>query len=613
MAAGRARRMMATASRTTKLTPTMLEADNSVARHLLDSNLWAITSGPRTKKKKKAIVEGDNKRVNVVSEKLCDDIINYIKPTLSRHEGCDLIDIYPGAGVWSRKLHDVLRPRSHLLLEPDTELYKPLLDPLLQRPGTKLMPISGIVWDHLNKVLTPEYLPHQVERRYAPSETPQRNDTLVVSLNLSFWPRKRFRMFDSLTTLVLHQLISSIRPGALFQKYGLVRMLVWIVDMEKASILPRTAQRRKKLAVEAELSTDWICEVAGGDETMEVTQARGGNWFRRDYSIDLESMRRTLQRMHSQGITTPPGRESTFLRDYLALGDDKLEFVAGDSIAKIERPFKSEMQRLEKDYEAGLFDKDSAEFRRLKSLIYQTRWAEKRSIKIHEFLQERRKILDAIINAGSNQELVQQALKWAEDWDKRVSALEKSLRAECILHRDNIHVLQQDPPVLSWDRRYVDPLVVRPNEFFPNVPCALLDIQPKATAPILREIGPGSTRSGDMFDMMLHALMHNSVSPISKVLEFLWPGASEGIFPHCDTLKDPKLGGSPLPGCGELTSRTLSERQLIDILERWMEWPFKPTYAQMVARTVEGESSTEISEEDDHISMFAHAPLIVTH
>ena len=64
---------------------------------------------------------------------------------------------------FTKALHDAVQPRSHLLLEPDEELYTPYLKPLLKEQNVKLIPKSGIVWHELQEVLTPEHLPNQIE------------------------------------------------------------------------------------------------------------------------------------------------------------------------------------------------------------------------------------------------------------------------------------------------------------------------------------------------------------------------------------------------------------------------------------------------------------------
>ena len=38
---------------------------------------------------------------------LVDDLLQRLGPSLACHRSCDIIDINPGAGVWSAKVHDM--------------------------------------------------------------------------------------------------------------------------------------------------------------------------------------------------------------------------------------------------------------------------------------------------------------------------------------------------------------------------------------------------------------------------------------------------------------------------------------------------------------------------
>jgi hypothetical protein len=576
----------ATARTQATIRPEMVP-QNDIAQKLAKDGAWvAARSGKRKGK------NTDRYRVNIVGEELCDDVLKYIKPSLARHEGCDLIDIFPGVGTWSQKLNEVLKPRSHLLLEPDEDFYRPFLEPLLERPGTRLMPESGIVWEQLNKILNPAVLPHQVERKYRADETPPRNDTLLVTMNLSMYPTRKFRTFDSLSQLVLFQLMSSIRPGALFHKYGLVRMLIWMPDSEKGSVLPRTVQQRKKMAFEAEMATDYVCEVAGGEDESAAAPT---HWFRRDESIDFESTKATLERMRQTGYVMPPGREPYHLQEFLKY--TKLHRKATmDSKHSIDRPFMAELETLEEEFADGKFEKGSQKYTRLKTLEYLRGYTARRSSTVVDLIQERDAAIQAYLKAGSDEKKLKKATVACHEWCNKVKNLESSLRAEILLQRDNLHVLRQDPPVLNWDRRYVEPLRARTDEFFPRIPCALLDIQPKAVAPVLRDMGPDSTRGGDYFDLVLRGLTRRSVEPVSKSLDTIYAGAGDGVAPHCPSLFDPRVGGSPMPGIGELATRALNQRQLIEITQAWMRWPFRPQYSELVSRTIEDFTDEETED-----------------
>ncbi len=562
---------------TTGKNAAVLEPQNDIARKLRKDGSWAAA-------RKGANI--DNYRVNVVSDKLCDDIVDYIGPTLARHKGCDLLDVFPGVGIWSTKLNNLLQPRSHIMLEPDTDFYRPYLEPLLARPGTRLLPQSGIIWEQLTTVLNPAELPHQVERKYAAHETPQRNDTLLVTMNLSMFPKRKFRAFDSLSQLVVFQLLSSIRPGSLFQKYGLVRMLLWLPEHEKGVLVPRTIQGRKKIAIESEISTDWVSEVAGGDP-IDPEMVRSAYWFRRDQVLEHESTQAVLKRMRKGRFALPPGREPKHVLDYLEYLKANPDPSATDGKRIVERPFIAEMEKLEADFAAGLFEKGSEQYKRLKTLHYLRDYKERRSNTVVEMIQKRDAITRVYARAGKNPERLARAAALGQAWIDEVNGFEKTLRSSILLQRDNIHALRQDPPVLNWDRRPYEPLVVRSDEFYPRVPTALLDIQPKAVAPVLRDMGPGSGRGGDMFDLILRGLTHRGTEPVPKLLNHIYPGADEGVTPNCPSLANPALGGSPLEGIGGVPTRALNQRQFVEITEAWMKWPFKPSYAELVSKSLD--------------------------
>ncbi|OHE91109.1 hypothetical protein CORC01_13591 [Colletotrichum orchidophilum] len=551
------------------------------ASALAQTGIW--TTKPRAKKgetvknvaaqsKTKKKVKGDKSRVNIVDEKLCG-------PTLERHVGCDLVDINPGAGVWSRKLQEVLQPRSHILMEPDEDLYRPFLEPLLAHSNTQVKAQSGILWNELNEVLG--HIQNQTPRPRGSGIEPTRNDTLLVTANLSFYPKKRYRNFDSVASLVLFQLISSIRTGALFQKYGLVRMLVWTNNDDQRSFLARNLQGRRKSALEAEFACEWLGVVAG-KEAHANSDSKREAWHVRDRWIDVDSTKDTLARMRKNGFEMPEGRklDSTKQAEQGAISTGR---HAGEQTPYLSRPYMAELKELEGELAAGTLETSntSKPWKRLKFLRHQ--------VKSHEEDAENNKNLVAEMYE-LNRLRMTKAISDAEldererAWDAKVSALGKNFLIDFRIIRDNLHVFRQDPPVMLWDRRPYEPLAVKPAEFFPNVECCLLDIQPKAMHPLLRQSGPGTSRAGDMFELFRGSMLAQGLEPVSKSLERIWPGASEGILPNCPSLRDPAQGGLAGKGHGELCSRVLNETQWTELLEAFMAWPFRPSYEEMIGR-----------------------------
>lgn len=505
---------------------------------------------------------------------ISDDIIKYLGASLERHRGCDLIDLNPGAGVWSRKLHDFLEPRNHIMMDLDAELYSPFLKDLTSKKNVQLIPKSGIIWKDLFEMIQTN-LSHQEVLSTGEAE-PKRNDTLLVTANLSTFPKKAFLGFDSISTMVMYQFMSSIKSSSLFQKYGLVRMLLWVNDDEKRRLIPKSLNRRKRGSFEAELACEWIHEVAGQELEAE------NRYTLRDEWINKESGLNALGRMQAHGLKVPKGREVKMYKE--SLKSKKLigKKLAGVQVPSVARPFKKELEGLENEFEDEVSD-------RLRVLRNREKFEANHSHTFLELLQEHEKISamateDPIAFEAAN-----------EAWNERIDNMKKNQRMEFSVLRDGYHLFRQTPPALLWDRREYEPLAAMPDEFFPNAPTALLDIQPKAMHPLLREIGPNSTHAGDISDIMLRSWWNLSIQPAHKAMESLWPGFSD-LASEVPSLRDAKRGGIPMTGHGSLTARGINEEQWTELLETWMRWPFRPTYSQMLGRMSEDDG--DVDDED---------------
>ncbi|GJN71190.1 hypothetical protein PLICBS_005252 [Purpureocillium lilacinum] len=553
---------------------------SDVARRLDKTGVWRRTGG------RKKVTAAEPWRVNVVSEGLCDDILSYVGPSLERHRGCDLVDLNPGAGVWSRKLHDLLRPRRHVLMEPDAELYRPFLEPLLAEDGVRLLPRSGIVWRDLLDVIRGDELAGQRDRATPPGSEPARNDTLLVTANLSMFPKKAFHGFDSVSTMVMYQLMSSIRTSSLFQQYGLVRMLVWVNDEDKRRLLPRAIHRRKRSAFEAELSCEWIHEVAGLDAGVEDRNALRDEW------INVESGCRTLERMAAQGLVMPAGRETAVYKSLRADPSLMGQRLAGVRPPTVSRPFKQELQDLERGLSSSS-DDDATASKRLKALRQREKYDQGDAALYLDLLREHEAVAALAAKPGTSADDVARA---DAAWNERIDNLKKNARNEFNALRDSLHLFRQDPPALLWDRRAYEPLAARADDFFPAAPSALLDIQPKAMHPLLRQHGPGTSRAGETSEAMLRFWFHHTLQPIGRAMEGLWVGFGD-LAGRCPSVRDPARGGSIVTGHGAVTVRAMNEAQWVEILQAWMDWRFRPTYAQLLARLAVADDDADVDDE----------------
>lgn len=566
-----------------------LVASNPLAKRLKATKVW-VTNRTAGKKGAEALknepppVSGDKTRVNIVSERLCDDILDRLGKSLQKHQGCDLIDIYPGAGLWSSKLNEFLQPRSHIMMEPDAELYTPFLKPLLDKEGTALIPKSGIIWENLNSALSPNHLPHQQAYSRRDENSNKRNDTLLVSCNLAFHPRRRFVAFESIAMLLLHQFMDAIKNSSLFWKYGQVRMLIWVRREDKTNLLPRLIQKRRRTALDGELLCDSIHEVVGWN-------GREYSQFTRDTTTDRASALAVWKRMKKAKVETPEGRETDALKQ--AMQDSKLKKreapLPGTTPPALERLYLDVLTSLQ---ESGpRIGTDSHQ--NMTRLKWRLTSEEKGNEMKHRF-QLKFDEISALKASGMASDTQITAME--NELSEKIGRLPVASLSDFTSIRDNLHLYRQGggEPVLHWDKRPYEPLLGHVEEFYPNADCSLLDINPRPVHHLVRDIGPGSSRAGESFELIQKALWSIPKEPIDKALDSVWPGAADWIVPRCPSFQDPARGGININvKAMELTVRTMNIEQWEDLLEQWYEWPFRPEFQDLLSR------SQNVSDEEE--------------
>lgn len=558
-----------------------------------------------------------------------EDIIERLKLSLSEYHGCDIIDVNPGVGTFSSTLHEHLKPRTHVLMEPDHELYLRWLQPMIDGDSKsyRFVPESGIIWDNLRKLDTDGILPSQTLLNPGHPDLSKPNKTLLFVANLGYHPAKAFGGFTSITSLMLHQLITAIRTHSIFQAYGQVRMLLWIPDRLKKQVLPRMVAHRKKACIETELHCHSVVEVAGSKNFVART--------RRDHYIDLESAARTQERMRSVNIITPSSRQSQ-------LEEESVDVLSGleadQSIAK-RRPYLDELAELEAALERGEFEQSEltrakhtmvirAVRKSLKAgnrhmadgvpegmnprwfrlLVLRYRYTNDMSegdrfiSMVQDFMTIQngyhlRKGLSGKRADKARESLTEKLVAWKNDFN----ALKANAKNQLFMNLHDEILFRQTPSVLMWDRRPYEPLMVSKEEFFPQQEMALLDIMPKSVWPSLS----GSNVSDyDYFECITSALYVVPSQSIVAGLKALAPGAADWIVPRCPSFTDIPRGG--MIDLDFLSVRCLNQTMWQELFEAWMDWPFKPTKYEFMARLGTQDSkysyATTMGEELDEMS-----------
>jgi mitochondrial transcription factor 1 len=442
-------------------------------------------------------------------------------------------------------------------------------------------PCFSLYLTHLDR-----YLPHQEPLVRGDPRLEEPNDTLLFVANLGNYPKRSFRGFSSMTSLVMYQFMSALRTHSLFQRYGQVRMLIWVENDEKDTILPQSVSARRKAAIEAEIS----CQI------QEVASSTTRHNYPRDRNLELQSTRFALEKMEKMGVSTPQGRESSCLEELLSgvVCDLRKVGSIGTSDA-----FLKELSDLEAQYAAGKLGEweykdgptlkpkmrtESPELARLRTLRYlekhQRRKFEKRECikaELDEVLAMQRELHATKQPKRQAQEGV---MKHRTDaWKRKMDDLPEEVLENTVAYLDNCRIFDMKPRTLMWDRRDYEPLKVRANEFLPMREMCLLDFQPKSIWPILKENFPDNY---DAFEYILSQLLIIPTQNIRRGFSALAPGAYDYLIAECPSLTDPTKGGSL--DVELISVRCLTTEMLKEIIEAWVRWPFKPNRFEIMSK-----------------------------
>ncbi|KAJ5970715.1 Ribosomal RNA adenine methylase transferase [Penicillium vulpinum] len=237
-------------------------------------------------------------RQHLVNEDLLDNILERVSPYLHRNQPVDVLDLWPGDGVWSSKVNELLQPRRHVLLEP-SERYHGLLTPLVQSKSCYKLVQQEIYgksdWSDFMATNFPEQGP---QNREGCGIIPK-NDTLLVVANLPdavsatnhFTPSRWFLNF-----------LNTCLKQTELNMYGAVRVLATMSVNEVSVMLPRSVTERARTGVFAETIGLHNIEIASPHDHERSPQSRGWDSL-------TANAKRVAERAAAHGIITPPDRQ----------------------------------------------------------------------------------------------------------------------------------------------------------------------------------------------------------------------------------------------------------------------------------------------------------------
>ena len=506
----------------------------------------------------------------------------------------------PGIGLWSTKLHEHLQPRRHILLEPENDLYLSFLQPLVDKPQStyRLLPWSGLDLPCYDRLFAEGHLPEQESLK---AEGARANTSLLFIANLAFYPEKRNKRFTAIAPLMIHKLMSAIRSQSFFQAYGMVRMLLWVADGHKRQLLPRTVADRRKYTVEAEVSCENVVEIAGADEAP--------GFSRREKGIDMQSAVRVLKLMQKRNMESPETRKGELQKEAEASMRDPAsgeqdQFPSAVEVASLEgeaRSWHVELANLEQGFRHGRFAKwiepqktrkvgvkreRTPEFARLQILQRIKKSQKKHSHHVGQILDKadvldelEKSILDdrTLTEADREQKRTELASAMAV-YTQELDGLKDHVRDKAALIRDDRRAFRSKPPLLLWDRRPYEPLMVHDKDFAPQSKLALLDLQPRELAQGLHATADSAT----VFDFIVGSLFSQPKQTVPRGVASLAPGATEALIPQVPSLFDPDRGGQR--DVERMTIRLLTPEMIEGLVKAWETWPFRLSKRELLMR-----------------------------
>ncbi|KAL2846980.1 hypothetical protein BJY01DRAFT_169286 [Aspergillus pseudoustus] len=263
----------------------------------------AVSRFPVTKALSKTLSRAGTvgKKPVIVSEKLCDDVLQRLSPYLLRNPPVDILDLWPGPGILSSKVNDFLKPRRHVLMEPNLKYFKSFLEPLTQSRSCYELVSIDLKPEQDWQSLLSKHFPEQGPSNTDNSGFLPRNDSLLV-LASPPPPSSRKDHFSGARWFLTF--LETCLRQAHIHSYGSVRLLASISPTDTRNILPTLIHERERPAMLTEQLARHAFAVATTDDPTR------SDWIvQRQYDILADGAARVAQRASEAGISNPAERK----------------------------------------------------------------------------------------------------------------------------------------------------------------------------------------------------------------------------------------------------------------------------------------------------------------
>ena len=550
------------------------------------------------------LVRHDIRRRDIVNPELCDQAISLIKSQLPAPGTCDIIDINPGASLWSRALHEAIKPRRHVIIEPEREIYAAAIDPLLNQPEStyRLAPTLGKALD-LSEDFLSEHFRQSFGRDVNEAIRYKSNTQLIINANLL---RKKIvieHFQGELMKVFLDQYYRSISfdSGLIeWHRYGLVKLLAWLPHRASQPDFPKGHRMRSRLARELEAS----CHI------REIVSSFPGDGLANTYrpwdATALESQQQARKRQQEFKVEIPPSRRQPDVEPYSIAIDpvpenfDKLRSL--DQKPPLVTQYIRAYRKLRKE-QPDLFDRmipgrsgprpknDPTcypEFNNFLKLRGRMRTKHNGYKKVEDLAQEQLQLERTLLAIRQ---------EYPNDWSKYEEQLEEYRpKFEAIkiryskMYKDDRYAFNKAVDdyrtllhgTLAWHRREFEPLLCHPNEdFYPHLPMDLVEITPRES--FVQKINtPERQIAFDYLNVSINLDRNNSLEFFLEKL--IGPKDSPQFaefVASIPALTDPLEGG--YHDLAEWRTRAMKTDHIIQMAIKYEEWPYRKSARDMLS------------------------------
>lgn len=424
-------------------------------------------------------------------------------------------------------------------------------------------------YDDIDKLLGHGLLPEQEGKSRLDISNRRFNQSLLVTMNLMSRVGDPFNksFFVAESTYSAYSLLKSYLMNSVLNKYGLVRVFMWVPDLSAHQILPKSAAQRGKDSI--------VGELCGEAELITCSQAHL-DLDPREHRMRVQDHHHVLSRMGQERVFVSKDRQARLKEPgYLHLPSSEIL-----SLFKNKADYAGWVQKwlnLEDEFARGEFsmgkvpapEGDIGNLRythNAKQLrVYRQRYdfLMKQRKKVHSLLDRRSDLDDDIGGDHGQIESKCNAI------DNEAQKLPRYAKYMFNAQLDDYRISKDRTNSLQWTRRSAEPLVNHDEEFFPRQSLSLIDFRPRLSTLERIDDYEKATNVLHFFDRLLY----EPGLSLSRFLDEFAPGIAEYSVSNIPALQ--KLMQEWHTGTSGIRARSVPSDVLLDIALAWHGWPFR--------------------------------------